>query len=109
VVVGGPSTTRQAGTAPWYAVVEGRDGKHEGDAGARFPLDFEGARALVRYVAGISLDAREKSLLPADFVSRFPIRATVARATNPARPGPPQQKWLPSTLESVRGALGTGS
>ena len=109
VVVGGPSTARQAGTAPWYAVVEGRDGKHEGDAGARFPLDFEGARALVRYVAGISLDTREKSLLPADFVSRFPIRATVARATNPARPGPPQQKWLPSTLESVRGALGTGS
>jgi len=104
VMVGGPSTGRPKGEAPWYVILGKTSGSFAESAGAGAPLDFDAIRAVVLHAAGVSLDAREKMLLPALLTVRYPNRATLARLPAEADTREPAQRWSAATLESVRAA-----
>jgi len=108
LIFGGPSTTRQDAGVPWYAIVEGGDSTLPDESGTSSPLDFDAARVLIRYVAGVSLDERDKALLPVDVARRYPVRARVASAATPASAPAPGREWSTTAIESVRGAIGGG-
>jgi hypothetical protein len=102
LVVGGPASTRQSGVPAWYRVVRGSGG--EGESGPA--LELASAASLVRYFAGIALDSGQKSRVPVEIVTRYPVRATASHAAADEALEPPSQQWTASALESVPGALG---
>lgn len=108
VVVGGPSTGRQKGEKAWYAILGATSGPLAAAAGEGAPLDCDAARAVVLHVAGVSLDAREKALLPVVLATRYPVRATVARLPAGIEAREPALLWTAATLESVPDAVGNG-
>ncbi len=105
LVVGGPPTTRQPVGKPWYRIVEGGGSVKAAQAPPVIPIEFEQARALVRYVTGLALDASEKALLPAELVARFPIVATAAASRGRPDELAPAESWSREAIESVPGAI----
>jgi hypothetical protein len=101
LVIGGPPSTRQRGSAAWYRLVHGAGGSGETGPG----LDLAAASSLVRYFSGIALDAQDKSRLPADLVASYPVKPTVSQAAAAKADEPPDQQWTASALESVPGAV----
>lgn len=108
MIVGGPPTTRQSGVPAWYRIVAGGSDVRAGGSLSGPGLSLAAARAVVRHLVGVALDAEQKTLIPAAIANRFPIRPTTIASTAPARSRPPDQDWTAATLESVPGALGSG-
>ena len=100
-VVGGPPSTRQAGVPAWYRMMRGSGG--DGETGGA--LDLASASSFVRYLAGIAIDADEKSRLPVELARRYPVRATVSHVVVADVDEPPSQQWTAAALESVPGAV----
>ena len=105
VVIGGPPTSRETGTPAWFRIIAASGGS--GGDPETTTLEFDAARALIRYVAGLSLDRSEKALVPAALTGRFPIRATAPKPAADSEPDPPEQHWSVEALESVPGAVGS--
>jgi hypothetical protein len=101
MVVGGPPTSRQAGTPAWYRIMRG-GGR---DVVSLPPVDLASAASVVRYFSGIALDASERARIPLELVQRYPVRASVSRTAAALEDEPPDQQWTASALESVPGAV----
>lgn len=105
LVIGGPPSTRQPVGSPWYRLVEGGKSGRGAQTPPVTPIEFEQARALVRYATGVALDATEKALVPADLAARFPIVPTVRGSGRGSGDQEPVEPWSPEAIESVPGAV----
>jgi len=107
VAIGGPTTTRPAETAAWYHIVTFSGAANADDRSSQ-PLDFEAARAMLRYALGFALDERARNQVPAALVRSAAIRSPVARPAVPESSHHQLSSWSAETLESVPGAFGSG-
>ncbi len=107
VAIGGPTTTRPAETAAWYHIVRFSGGANADDLSA-VPLDFEAARATLRYALGFALDERTRNTVPVALVRSAAIRAGAPRTAPPESSHHQLSSWSAETLESVPGAFGSG-
>jgi hypothetical protein len=104
VTIGGPSSGRSVGEPAWYRVDRGAGGPPLASGVA----DGATLRSLVRYVAGVAIDQKEKALLPGTLLMAVPVRPGAARPDDEGPELAADRDWSPSSLESIPGAVSGG-